>query len=332
MHLTAIFHLISFFLFQRTLDEQLRTAVQSQLESIKTGIAQLQISLDNMKTVERTMREADEKLQKIAPLQSKLEDLRHEANTYRQLSLAQANLDYIIKTPENVKKADELMGQEKLLQAHQLIMEIENSRNYLLFELHKVQEKDSQPDDIQLVTNYFADYERLVAHLRQLISFRISRWYDCAISAPEKLVTALRIIDREEQVDRFCFERKELTDFTPPDRPRQWKKLCFELLRKSVKDRIEGNQLETREEHKYWLTRHLEMCRMVFLRDFRVITKTCLRCFPKQYDIVNRFLDYYHNCLKEHLMEICDPKRRAEGDTLTTAEVFAVVTFVRDYQ
>jgi hypothetical protein len=31
-------------------------------------------------------------------------------------------------------------------------------------------------------------------------------------------------------------------------------------------------------------------------------------------------------------MEICDPKRRAEGDTLTTAEVFTVVTFVRDYQ
>ncbi|CAF0725642.1 unnamed protein product [Adineta steineri] len=317
---------------KRVLDEQLRTAVQSQLESIKTGIAQLQISLDNMKTVERTMRETDEKLQKIAPLQSKLEDLRHEANTYRQLSLAQANLDYIIKTPENVKKADDLMGQEKLLQAHQLIMEIENSRNYLLFELHKVQEKDSQPDDIQLVTNYFADYERLVAHLKQLITFRISRWYDCAISAPEKLVTALRLIEREEQVDRFWMEKKELSGFSPPDRPRQWKKLCFELLRKSVKDRIEGNQLETREEHKYWLTRHLEMCRIIILQDFTIITKTCLRCFPKQYDIVNRFLDYYHNCLKEHLTEICDPKRRTEGDTLTTAEVYTIVTFVRDYQ
>lgn len=60
--------------------------------------------------------------------------------------------------------------------------------------------------------------------------------------------------------------------------------------------------------------------------------KTCLRCFPKQYDIVNRFLDYYHNCLKEHLTEICDPKRRTEGDTLTTAEVYTIVTFVRDYQ
>ena len=222
---------------KRTLDEQLRTAVQSQLESIKSGIDQLQISLQSMKTVEQTMREADEKLQRIAPIQNKLEDLRHEANTYRQLSLAQANLDYIIKTPENVRKADDLMSQEKLLQAHQLIMEIENSRNYLLFELYKAQEKDTQQDDIQLVTNYFADYERLVAHLRQLISFRISRWYDCAISAPEKLVTALRIIEREEQVDRFWMEKKETSGFTLPDRPRQWKKLCLELLRSSVKDR-----------------------------------------------------------------------------------------------
>ncbi|CAF0791011.1 unnamed protein product [Adineta steineri] len=317
---------------KRILDEQLRTAVQSQLESIKTGIAQLQISLDNMKTVEQTMRDTDEKLQKIEPLQSKFEDLRHEANTYRQLSLAQANLDDIIKTSENVKQVDDLMEQGKLLQAHQLIMEIEKSRNYLLSELHKVQEKDSQTDDIRLVTNYFADYERLVARLKQLISFHISRWYDCAISAPEKLVTALRIIEREEQVDRFWTEKKESAGFSPPDRPRQWKKLCFELLRKSVKDRIEGNQLETREEHEYWLTHHLEMCRQTILRDFVIITKTCLRCFPKQYDIVNRFLDYYHNCLKEHLTEICDPKRRSEGDTLTTAEVYTIVTFVRDYQ
>jgi len=35
---------------------------------------------------------------------------------------------------------------------------------------------------------------------------------------------------------------------------------------------IEGNQLETRDEDKYWLTRHLEMCRQIFLRDFRIIT------------------------------------------------------------
>jgi hypothetical protein len=93
------------------------------------------------------------------------------------------------------------------------------------------------------------------------------------------------------RVDRFWMEKKEFSGFSPPDRPRQWKKMCFELLRKSVKDRsvetmniedeiermarrfsIEGNQLETREEHKYWLTRHLEMCRQIFLRDFQIIT------------------------------------------------------------
>jgi exocyst complex component 3 len=132
-------------------------------------------------------------------------------------------------------------------------------------------------------------------------------------------------------VDRFWLEKKDLTGFSPPDRPRQWEKFCFELLKKSVKDRIEGNQLETREEHKYWLRRHLEMCRKRFLKDFQIITKVCHRIFPKHYDIVNRFLDYYHNCLKEYLTEICDPKRRTENDTLTTAEIYAIFTFIRDY-
>jgi hypothetical protein len=39
------------------------------------------------------------------------------------------------------------------------------------------------------------------------------------------------------RVDRFWTEKKELTGFSPPDRPRQWKRLCFDLLKKSVKNR-----------------------------------------------------------------------------------------------
>ncbi|CAF0726882.1 unnamed protein product [Adineta ricciae] len=314
------------------LDEQLRTAVQSQLEDINTGITQLQNSLRNMRIIEHKMYETDEILQKIISLQSKLDDLCHEAHTYQQLALAQVNLDHIIKTPENVNKAADLLAHEKLLQAHQLVIEIENTRNYLLFELHQTQDGDSHADNIQLVTNYFADHQRLVGQLEQLISSQISRWYHCAISAPEQLVTALRLIEREEQIDRFWAEKKNLTGFSPPDRPRQWRMLCFDLLRKSVKHRIEGIQLETKEEEQCWLEQHFKRYRRMFLQDFRIITKTCSRCFPKQYDIVNRFLGYYHNCLKEHITEICNLKQRNEGETLTIADVFALVTFVRDYQ
>ncbi|CAF0750607.1 unnamed protein product [Adineta ricciae] len=320
--------------FQRkcALDEQLRTAVQSQLEDINTGITQLQNSLHSMRMIEHKIYETDAILQKIISLQSKLDELRHEADTYQQLARAQANLDHIIRTPENVNKTDDLLAHEKLLQAHQLVMEIENTRNYLLFELHRAQDKDSHADDIQLVSKYFADHQRLVRQLEQSISFRISQWYHSVISAPEQLVTALRLIEREEQVDRFWAQKKELTGFSPPDRPRQWRMLCFELLRKSVKHRIEGIQLETKEEEQCWLTRHFDRCRLMFVQDFRIITKNCSRCFPKQYDIVNRFLGYYHNCLKEHITEICDPKQRNEGEALTIAEVFALLTFVHDYQ
>ncbi len=50
---------------------------------------------------------------------------------------------------------------------------------------------------------------------------------------------------------------------------------------------IEGNQLETRDEDKYWLTRHLEMCRQIFLRDFRIITVEI------SYSILNIFFSFF---------------------------------------
>ncbi len=61
---------------------------------------------------------------------------------------------------------------------------------------------------------------------------------------------------------------------------------------------------------------------------FLILKKNCVNCFPTYYDIVNCFLNYYHNCLKEHLTEIC----HTESDTLTVAEIYAIFTFIRDYQ
>ena len=57
--------------------------MQSQLEGINTGITYLQNSLHSMRILEDKMYEMDAMLQRIVSLQSKLDDLHHEANTYQ---------------------------------------------------------------------------------------------------------------------------------------------------------------------------------------------------------------------------------------------------------
>jgi exocyst complex component 3 len=60
------------------------------------------------------------------------------------------------------------------------------------------------------------------------------------------------------RIDKYYEDRKVSTNgFMPPGRPRQWKKKCFEVLEKNVRQRIEGNQLEDRTINKQWLARYI---------------------------------------------------------------------------
>jgi hypothetical protein len=66
-------------------------------------------------------------------------------------------------------------------------------------------------------------------------------------------VTALRIIEREERSDEDCAYKQRQTGFLPPGRPKGWRDKCMDRLRATIADKIEGNQLETRDKNKMWL-------------------------------------------------------------------------------
>ena len=56
------------------------------------------------------------------------------------------------------------------------------------------------------------------------------------------VVTALRIIEREERSDSECLQRQKSTGFLPQDRPKRWRDKALAVLRTNVQERIEGNQ------------------------------------------------------------------------------------------
>lgn len=209
-----------------------------------------------------------------------------------------------------------------------MLSELETSRDELLFELFRMGNRTEQT----MLLDYFSDVEKLSDSLKRQLTLNLKRTINIARKEPAVLVTTLRIIEREEKADahsaqvqsnaiifskmitckgiartcsnytvrRFlCNQRTEMSGFKPPGRPKKWKQHVFDILESSVTERLEASQLESRDENKMWLVRYLEVMRLLILDDLRVVKSLCVPCFPPSYNILERYVFMYHNCLSK---------------------------------
>ena len=142
--------------------------------------------------------------------------------------------------PETVVNTEAAIMEGKLLDAHKALSELEQSRDDLLFELHKLQQKQYSTVDKDLLKEYFAPVSELSLKLEKQLKFVLRRTLNTVRKDPKVIVTTLRVIEREEKVDQECQARFKSTGFLPPDRPKRWKDKCMEVLKLNVMERIEG--------------------------------------------------------------------------------------------
>ncbi|XP_071438678.1 exocyst complex component 3 isoform X2 [Hetaerina americana] len=182
------------------------------------------------------------------------------------------------------------------------LTDLENSRDDLLYELHKL--PNQAPADKSMLKAYFEDVEELSQLLEKQLRLVLSRTLNTVRKEPTVIVTALRIIEREEKADTFVLQRYRESGFLPPGRPKKWRQMAMEVLEKEVAQRIEGTHVDEKTANKMWLVRYLELTRQLILEDLRVVKTLCVPCFPPSYDIANKFVSMYHSCLSYHLQEI----------------------------
>ncbi|XP_013418387.1 exocyst complex component 3 [Lingula anatina] len=303
-------------------EAMLKTALQSQLEGVRTGLSQLQAGLHDVKETKQSLQELEDTYKSTAHLQEKLNKVRDENLRHRQLAAAVENLKHIFTVPETVKKTGELITDGKLLHAHKCLTDLEMSRDDLLLELDR-QPSVSQTDK-NMILNYFKDVSTLSQELGKQLWIRLQRTLTTVRRDPTAIVTALRIIEREERKDSFMLKRQEQTGFLPPGRPKKWREKCFEVLGEAVAARIEGSQLEDRTLEKMWLVRHLEITRQLTIEDLRVVKSVCEPCFPPEYDVVQRYLKMYHEAIGNHILELI-------SQDLEKNEIVSLLTWVNAY-
>ncbi|XP_057336506.1 exocyst complex component 3 [Microplitis mediator] len=285
-----------------SVETMLKTAMQSQLDGVRVGFHQLETSLSTIASIKEELDLIGQSFGSALELNTKLQPVQEENMRHSQYVTAKENLKHIFTVPESVEKTKQWINEGKLLHAHQSLMDLENSRDDLLYELHKLPNQ-SLPDKVMLKA-YFEDVETLSQLMEKQIKLVLSRTLNTVRKEPTVIVTALRIIEREEKADQFAIQRQRQSGFIPPGRPKKWKEMAMQTLEKSVANRIEGTQVDERADNKMWLVRYLELTRQLILEDLRVVKTLCGPCFPPSYDIVNKFVRMYHDSLSQHLKDI----------------------------
>ncbi|XP_065658322.1 exocyst complex component 3 isoform X2 [Hydra vulgaris] len=285
-------------------DSRLKTAVQSQIDGIRSGLNELKSAQEDIAYVKKSLEEVSNIFVECEPLNDKLLKVKVAHERHAKLAKTNSHLGLIFNVPETIKLTENLIKEGKLLQAHKNIMELEATRDDLLLEVYKIYKEEGSKEsytDSPLYA-YFSEVDNLSVGMKKQISMIISRTLAAARHTPTELVTSLRIVEREERSDARCINQEKLTGFMPPGRPKCWKDHCQAVIKKSVENRFDSNQLElTDKTDKMWLVRHLERMRALILDDLISVKHLVRPCFPPNYQIFKLYIYYYHDAMSRML-------------------------------
>ncbi|CAD6198529.1 unnamed protein product [Caenorhabditis auriculariae] len=311
-------------------EAMLRTGVQGQLEGIRTAIAHLQTASEDIVAIGNGVDAIRKRLEPFPALKEKLGELRDANALHGQYAAAMENLKHIFNVNQTLEETREALEKGKLLLAHRNIMDLERARDELLAEVHKMSTGNTNYEK-NLLVNFFKGVDGVVAALGSNMWFILGRTMEMVKGnesggGPQEVVSCLRIVEREERIDKFYMDNQKANAnaFVPPGRPRKWKQKTLEVLEKTAVFRIEGNQLEDNKTlNKAWLARYLEVCRKVILEDLQC-AKAAIPCFPPEYQIYDRLVHMYHNA-------VCKRVREIAADGLEKSELVQLMSWIQIY-
>ncbi|XP_033941397.1 exocyst complex component 3-like protein isoform X4 [Pseudochaenichthys georgianus] len=225
-----------------------------------------------------------------------------------------------------VMETERLVESRRLLEAHARLMDLERWQDDILWQLYGAAGPAGSalsPEEQELVGRYFSGVGQLVDALGKELWAVVSSALALARQNPTPFVSAVRIVEREEALDRALPEErggaKGHSRPLPSGRPRCWRASFFQVLEEAVQARFRSvSYLHTRGPG---LAGHLSALQHGIMADLATVCHLLEHCVPPHYQLTAAYLRASHHCLHAHLAQV-------SSWDLESGEIFAVLNWV----
>lgn len=294
-------------------EARLRNAVQTQLDGVQKGLGDLKKAVSVVREIKESMTEVEELYKSCKALEDSINPIREVNRQHQQLSTTYTHINNIFSVPQTVAATHELIQNDRLLQAHKNLSELEMTRDDLLIQLY--QSSEAFVDKNTSLHHYFEALIGLSDALGQQLWVTLHKTLTLVSTDPAKVVTALRIIEREEKEDRRIEERvsrAQVPISQLPGRPKNWRTKCVDILESSISNRFQQHRHKDRMEDASWLAEYLISVEKLVFDDLSVIQKHAMPCFPPAYQINQFYITRYHENLCKLVTDLIDKNLTAK--------------------
>ncbi|KAM9815438.1 exocyst complex component 3-like protein isoform X3 [Syngnathus typhle] len=316
---------------QRTasIHTRLKLMVQSYLEEVGWGMEQLREAQAELWEPCQALKKAGVEYNSNRDEIKSLERLREVSVNHHQLLTAINNLPRLYSGEMRpfgsmVFETERLVESRRLLEAHAYLMNLEQWQDDILWQLNGaagMQGSELSTDDQELVSKYFSGVRKLGESLGKELWGVVRNTFAVVHQNPTSFVSTVRIIEREEAIDRVLLEERAKGNARPlsPGRPRCWRARFFQVLEEVVTARFRGmSYLHTQGPG---LVGRLSTLQDAVMSDLATVRHLLEPCVPPHYRLTRAYLKAIHYCLHAHLTQV-------SSWDLESGEIFAVLNWV----
>jgi exocyst complex component 3 len=309
---------------KESMETSLKTSVQSQLEDIETGLDLLRRSVEHIDGMRLSLQSAEKMVLSWKALENHISRVRLLDDTRQQVRTTLTQIERIFTLPNVVSRLESDLGDESvnILQLHHELAGLEFCRDQVLEQL-AVQGKGGQtPSSTRTkasVDEYFSPVTVLMKRFEQKLLFEASdpitlvrtEEGDCCPRGCTRLVSVLRILEREEKLDA------KANASSAASRPKDLKRRFFKKLADTIEQKygwvllcvLPGIALRTTTSDiplnarfdaslfRKSMSQFLTAFDRFYFADLEAAKNFLPSCFPPEYEIYQFYLHQYHSSL-----------------------------------